>query len=81
LLFEAVRSTNTRRRTDMDRSHELRYAVLVTGGELSGYVQKAYVPKPVALAAMEQLVRDGLAAVIVPMQHKEGIWRIAECRH
>jgi hypothetical protein len=62
----------------MDRSQEPRFAVLVTGGELSGYVQKANVPKPEALASMQQLVRDGLAAVIVPMQHREGVVRIAE---
>jgi hypothetical protein len=65
----------------MDRNLEPKWAVLVTGGELSGCVQKVNVPKPVALAAMRELVRDGLQAIIVPVQWREGVVRIVESTH
>jgi hypothetical protein len=77
-MARVSKPTQQRRRTDMDRNVEPRFAVLVTGGELAGYVQKANVAKAIALAAMRDLVKDGLPAVIVPMQHRDGVVRMAE---
>jgi hypothetical protein len=66
------------RRMAMETNQDQRFSVMVTTGELCGYLQTVNAPEPVAIAAMQQLVRDGLAAVIVPMQHREGAVRIAE---